>query len=86
MYIPYQQIFYVCYLLVLVFIYFSLLALRSQNQQTDGLQVCYKQLGYSIILISPDCIRCLIPLFWGRQGNAPNFVKNWMVPSFADLS
>jgi len=32
-------------------------------------------LGYGVILVSHDCIFCLVPLFMERQGNCPNFCQ-----------
>ena len=67
------------YVLPFLFIslFFSLLALWSQNQQMDCLWGCYKQLGYGVILISCDWILRLVPTFWGDKEISQLLPKIW---------
>ena len=58
--------FYVCYFFV--YLFFSLLALRAQNQRMDSW-------GYGVILISRYWIRWLVPGFQGDGEIAPNLTK-----------
>jgi len=52
---------------------FSLLVLKFQKRRKDGSLVCYDELGYGVILISHDWIRCLVSQFSGRWRNCPKF-------------
>jgi len=73
----------VTYLLIF-YLLFSLIALRSQNRRMDSSWVRYYELGrgYGVILLSRDWILRLR----GDGEIAPNFAKNLTVPLFSDLS
>jgi len=65
--------FYLCYLVV--YLFFSLLAVRSQNLQMDGLWYVTMSCRYGVILISHDWVLCLFPIFLEKWGNCTKFLR-----------
>jgi len=61
----------------LVSLFFSLLALRSQNQRMNGSRVYYEQLGAWCNFNIRDWILRPVPLFSGRWRNWPKFCQKF---------
>jgi len=80
-----EDLCFACVTFFVIFLSF-LFAFRSHNQQMDSFWVCYKQLGYGVIVISRDCILCLVPIFRGDGEHTSTHPFNFLTVTQPSVS